>query len=235
MRHHNRLGKLVLLVSLLLGIVVGLVNSPLLRIDQVMVRSSSPALGEEVRRALVLPADAGVFSYPLCRIAEQVQRCHRVETVEVRRQLPHGIIVKITERAPMAALRDPEGFTLVSREGICLYRQTDRPTLPVFTGLAAARPPLGSRVDQERWRWALDLVAGATKVGLRERVEGDFTRPHQITVQVGESWRANLGNVNSLARKVTILGRLAAQLQREGHTPRAIDVSVPESPAWTAG
>lgn len=235
MRHHNRLGKLVLLVSLMLGIMAGLVASPLLRIDQITVVSPSPALGEEVRRALVLPADAGVFSYPLCRISEQVQRCHRVESVQVRRQLPHGIVVAITERAPMAALRDPEGFTLVSREGICLYRQTARPKLPVFTGLAAPRPPLGSRVDQERWRWALDLIAGATKVGLRDRLESDFTRPHQVTLQAGDGWQGNLGNVNSLTRKVTILGRLAEQLQREGRAPRAIDVSVPESPAWTAG
>ena len=234
MRHHYRVGKLVLLVSFLLALAVGFLASPLLRVEQITIVAPTAELAAEVGRQIHIPADASVLLYPLCRICEQVLACYRVESCAVRRQLPHGLLVEVTARRPIVALRDAEGYTLVSREGLCLYRQAKRPALPVFSGLTAPRPPLGSRVDTDRWRWALDLLAGATKAGLREGLETDFTQLHQITVRTGAGWQGTLGNVNSLTRKVTIMGSLAEQLQREGRRLRAIDVSVPESPRWTA-
>jgi hypothetical protein len=39
--------------------------------------------------------------------------------------------------------------------------------------------------------------------------------------------------VNSLSRKMMILGRLVQQLRQEGKSPGRIDVSTPETPVWT--
>jgi cell division protein FtsQ len=233
MKHHHRMGKLALLALPLLALGVGLLESPLLRVEQVTIVAPTPELAAEVGRQVQLPPDASALLTPLCRVCEQARTCYRVEDCSVRRQLPHGLLVRVTARQPIAALRDVDGYTLVSREGICLYRRESRPGLPILRGLGTARPPLGSRIEPEHWRWARDLLAGATKAGLREGLEMDFTQPYQISVKTSAGWRGSLGNVNSLTRKVTIMGRLAEQLRREGQTPRMIDVSIPEAPRWT--
>ena len=233
MKHHHRMGTLTLVVAPLLGAGLGLLASPLLRIEQVTIVAPTPELAAEVGRQIHLSPDASALLYPLCHVCAQARTCYRVEDCSVRRQLPHGLLVRVTAREPIAALCDPEGYTLVSREGICLYRRESRPDLPLLRGLANSRLPLGSAVDRDHWRWALELLAGATKVGVRDGIETDFTELYQISVKTRAGWRGALGNVNSLTRKVTIMGELAEQLRREGQTPRVIDVSIPESPRWT--
>jgi len=233
MKYHHRMGKLALLILPLLGLGVGLLASPLLRIERITIVAPTPELAAEVGRQIHLPPDASALLYPLCRVGAQARACYRVEDCSVRRQLPHGLLVRVTARQAIAALREAEGYTLISREGICLYRRESRPDLPVLRGLATPRPALGSRIEPEHWRWARDLLAGATKAGLREGLEMDFTELYEINIKTSAGWRGSLGNVNSLTRKVTILGQLAEQLQREGQKPRVIDVSIPEAPRWT--
>jgi hypothetical protein len=231
-KHHRRLATLLVIFLPLAGLLVGLLQSPLLRIRQVTI-VAPPELGEEVRRQLHLPANASMLFTPLCRISDQVRACYRVEQVSVRRQLPYGLLITVTARQPMAALHDAYGYTLVSREGICLYRSAIRPNLPVFAGLTIPRPALGSRVSADRWCWAMELLAGADLVGLRQGLESDFTEPYRITLQTGAGWSGVLGNVNSLARKMAIMGRVATYLEKRGRQPREIDVTVPESPVYT--
>lgn len=219
--------------ALLIGLIGGCV-SYLFRLEEITIVAPTPEIGEEVRRQLNVPPRACLLSLSLSRLCEQAQACYRVEKVRVERVLPHTLSIVVQARQPIAALRDSSGYTLVSREGLCLYRQAKRPALPVFVGLTPSRPPLGSRIAPTRWQWALDLLAGATKAGLRENLEADFSELHYITIRVAEGWEANLGNVNSLTRKMAVLGRLAKQLQNEGRKIKAIDVSVPECPIWTA-
>ena len=232
-QHHRRLGLLTLAVSTVLGLALGLADSPVLRVQQITVVAPTPGLAEEVRRQLRVPVEASTLLLPLNRVSRQATSCYRVEAARVERVFPHGLSIAVTAREPLAALRDPEGFTLVSREGICLYRQAGRPHLPVFVGLTEPRPVLGSRVAVERWRWALDVLAGASKAGLRNGLVADFTQPHRVMLQTPAGLRGNLGNVNSLARKLIILSHVVKQMAREGHRVVTIDVSTPEAPVWT--
>jgi len=233
MRHHRRTVKVVMFLPPFAALALGLLASPLLRVEQVTIVAPTPELAAEVGRQVHIPADASTLLYPLCRICAQARSCYRVADCGVRRQLPHGLLVQVTAREPIAALRDEVGYTLLSSEGICLYRRESRPALPILQGLVASRPPLGSRVEAEQWRWVRDVLAGATKAGLREGLVMDFTQPFQISVKTSEGWTGTLGNVNSLTRKVTIMGRLAQQIEAEGRRPRVIDVSIPEAPRWT--
>jgi cell division protein FtsQ len=232
-QQHMQLGMLTLAVFTLLGLALGILCSPALRVERVVVDAPTPGLAEEVRRQLHLPAEASMLLLPLHVVSSQAEACYRVETVQVERVFPHGLLVTVTARAPFAALQDKEGYTLVSREGICLYRQDRRPKLPVIAGLTEPRPVLGSRVAEDHWRWALDLLLGATKVGLREGMVADFGQPHRVTLRTPNGLQANLGNVNSLTRKVIILGRVVEELARAGRRVAVIDVSTPEAPVWT--
>ena len=234
MKQHHRFGALVLFIVPLAGLLAGIAVSPVLGIRDVTIIAPTASLGQEVQRQLQVPAGASMLSYPLNRITVQVQRCCRVKTVAVERTGPHQLTVTVTARQPFAALDDGDGFTVVSRDGVCLYRLPQPPAgMPVVKGLIAPRPTLGLSVPPERLLWLQDLLAGAAKVSLQKGLRVDFAQPHFIQVGTPDGLIGVLGNVNNLARKMAIVGRVAAQLRQEGKTVEQIDVSTPETPVWT--
>lgn len=215
------------------GLLVGLGFSPLLAVHRVIVRAADPSLATEVKRQVKVPAGASSLFFPLHRITTQVATCYRVEKSTVYRASPHILVVEVTARAPFAVLDDGVGGTLVSREGILLQRVNQPPPeLPLLAGLTIARAPLGARIQPERWRWARELLMGATKAGLRQGLRADLGDLHVITMLTSDGVECTLGNVNNLTRKVTIVGRLLEQLRAEGTTAIKVDVSSPETPRW---
>jgi cell division septal protein FtsQ len=234
MKHHHRRGALVLALGPVLGVLVGVAMSPAVGVNHVTIVAPTVGLGEEVRRQMQVPSQASMLFYPLNRLTEQVQQCFRVKDVAVERISPHELQVTVTARQPFAALVGGEDCTIISREGICLYRQAaPPPKLPVLAGMTAARPALGSQLDPEQMLWVTDLVSGAAKVGLEEGLRADFTQPHHITVKTASGLQGVLGNVNHLARKMAIMGRVVEQLRSQGKQPGRVDVSTPETPVWT--
>lgn len=234
MKQHHRLGALVLVVVPLSALLAGVAMSPACGIHDVTIVAPTRNLGCEVQRQLQVPVGASMLFYPLNQITEQVQRCYRVKDVSVERLPPHQLTVTVTARQPFVTLDDGDGFTIVSRDGICLYRKGQAPPkTPVFRGLLATKPELGTAIPLERLLWVQDLLAGAAKVSLQEGLRVDFTQPHSIQITTPDGLRGVLGNVNNLSRKMTIFGRLAQQLRQEGKAPGRIDVSTMETPVWT--
>ena len=233
MKHHHRRGVLVLVVAAIAGLLVGLAMSPLAGVGHVTIVAPTAGLGEEVRRQVRVPVQASILFYPLNHITKQVAKCFRVKEVAVERVSPHELQVTVTARQPFAALDDGQGCTIISRDGMCLYRQgVAPPKLPVLGGMTVPRPPLGSQIEPERMLWVSDVLAGATKVGMQAGLRVNFIEPHRITLKTADGVLGVLGNVNSLARKMTILGRVVQQLRSEGKQPGSVDVSNPDTPVW---
>ncbi|MEI6500775.1 MAG: hypothetical protein WCP21_07080 [Armatimonadota bacterium] len=233
MKQHHRRGALVLIVTPLLALLIGLAMSPAVRVNHITVVAPDLSLGQEVQRQLRVPADASGFFYPLNHITEQARGCYRVKDVSTERVSPYEIRVTVTAREPFAALDDGDGFTIISRDGVCLYRKAVSEKLPVLLGMAVPRPPLGSTLPPEKLLWVCELLAGATKVNLQSELHVDLRQPLHIVVKTADGLTGVLGNVNNLTRKMTIVGRTAEQLRSEGKIPVRIDVSLPEAPAWT--
>lgn len=233
MRPHWRAATVVLVLVPVLGLALGVCASPLLQVRRVVVRGQDPSLADEVARQIRVPERASILFYPLHRVTRDARRCYRVDQVTVRRASPSVLDVEVKARKPFAALDDGQGYTLVSREGILLYRVTEAPAeLPKLSGLTIPRAPLGTQLDQERWRWTLEILAGATKAGIREGVSLDLYNLHRITLKTADGVTGNLGNVNNLTRKTIILGHVLAAVRGDGNQPVSVDVSTPESPLW---
>jgi cell division septal protein FtsQ len=233
MKQHHRLGVLVLLLVPAIGILAGIGLSPAVNVDHVTVIAPTQSLGEAVKEKLQVPRGASGLFYPLPRLTEQARQCYLVQDVTAERVSPHELRVTVTAREPFAALDDGAGFTIISREGICLQRAASARQLPVLVGLTTPQPPLGSQIQAEPMQWACELLAGADKVSLKAGLRGDFTRPDRVIVKTTDGLVAVMGNINSLTRKMTIVGRVAAALRAEGKVPVRIDVSLPETPVWT--
>ncbi|MGE5531403.1 MAG: cell division protein FtsQ/DivIB [Bacteroidota bacterium] len=234
MKQHHRLGALVLVLVPIVALLVGVAMSPAVGVSRVTIVAPTTSLGEAVRQQMRVPAQASMLFYPVNHVTDQVKRCFRVKDVAVDRVSPHELLVTVTARQPFAALLEGDTCTILSRDGICLYRQAaPPPKFPIMVGMTTAPSTLGAQVDPERMQWALEVLAGATKVGLQDGLQVDLSQVHHITVKTSNGVQGVLGNVNHLARKMAIVGRVVEQLRSQGKQPKRVDVSTPETPIWT--
>lgn len=233
MKRHRSLGGFCLIALPLLGLLIGLGCSPLLAVREIAVEAPTQALGEQVARLVHVPADASVLFLPLDRVMAQARSCPQVLAVTAQRVLPHRLVLTVTARAPFATLQADGGYTVMSRDGVFIYRVAQPPPgLPVVVGLTSTAPRLGGSLPPERLEWLSDLLSAANNCGLSAGVQIDFTNQQDVKLATSDGLRVTLGDINSLARKVTIAGRLCRKLRAEGSTPVMIDVSTMETPIW---
>lgn len=166
---NTRVGLVLLLGGALFGLVwVGKVAGGLMvralftendhfRIRTLDLRSDvklNPAL---IREYAGLNEGANLFRVDVQRVQSDLQRVPVVKSVVVGRQLPDTLVVRITERMPIARWgRKDVGLPLaMDREGFVLGPSSLSPGLPVVYGLADQGLRPGSRIADPIW---LDVV-----------------------------------------------------------------------------
>ena len=160
-----------------------------------------------------------------------------VAHAEVRRRLPDGLEVRVTERRA-AALLDLGGLYLVDAQGTVFKRATpgDGLDLPVVTGI-------GREAWVERRADAEPLVTGALQLAeawTARRLEGpsavaeihvDLDMGNTVVTADGTEVRLGLGDLEG---KLSRLGRLLPALQAEGRKAEVIHLENRRHPEWVA-
>lgn len=166
------LGSAVALVLGMLALVVAGARSFLLHDDRFMIASSSQIEMEgnvHLTRDELLSVFAGdlernIFRVSLAERRADLERLPWVEHATVMRLLPNRLRVQITERTPVAFVRQGTQIGLVDAAGVLLDMPADSAgdphyTFPVLTGINASDPleARQSRMDlYERFLHALD-------------------------------------------------------------------------------
>ena len=121
-----------------------LLTSPemaLIHPDQISVAGNHVLEQEDVREIFVADRGKSILRVPIAKRRLQLEAIPWVEHATVRRALPNRIEVDITERTPVAFLREGNELALVDAHGVIL----DRPVagdfhFPVMTGINSEIP-----------------------------------------------------------------------------------------------
>lgn len=179
-------------------------------------------LGTKLTTTAQVRAAAGIeLGQPVARVdvdavAERIRQIRVVESVDVRRGLPHSIVIDVHERVPIAATTAADGaWWLVDRHGV-IFRKV--PQMPV--GLTEVQ---GST---ELFRGVGARMAAAMPDWLRGRVRTVQVYAEEdirLTMRNGKSVR--WGGEGQAARKAEVLFVLLRIPAKE------YDVSAPNAPA----
>jgi cell division protein FtsQ len=150
-RRRRRLGLvllgLVLLVALGLTARVVLYDVGLLDVERVDVAVTTPAgapvdggsalLGEQqVRDAAAVPLGGPLVAVDTAAVADRLRALPAVVAVEVDRDWPHAVSVRVVQRAPVAAVQTATGPALVDATGAVF----PGPATPGLPGLTVGTP-----------------------------------------------------------------------------------------------
>ena len=218
---HARRSTVALLVAVLLLAVGTYVAyySPLLVVREVAVAGQRSVEAEQVIAAATVPMGTPLARQDVQGIAERTTRIPAVQAASVTRQWPSTLLVTVTERQAVFAVRQGGDLLLVDGSGVPFDRvasaprgavqveadPADRATMVDVGTVAGALPPeLGRQVR-------LLTAAGGDRISLRLR--------SGVTV--------NWGNAADSPLKAQIV----TALLKDDESRATIDVSSPNNPA----
>jgi cell division protein FtsQ len=211
---------LAVAVTLAGGVVWAAWSSPLLAVQTVTVKGTSRLSAAEILAAAQVPVGRSLLRVDPGRIRARVAALAAVRAVTVDRDWPHRLVITVTERQPVAAVRIGGAAELVDATGVAFATADPAPPglLPLVLG--AAVPGAGD----EDARAALAVWA-ELPAALRGAVRSIAApSPSDVTLRLTGRRTVIWGDPGESARKLVVL----RALMRERAS--TYDVSTPDVP-----
>ena len=163
-----------------------LLHSPkvlLLKPDQVEVSGNHIVAREAVLQPFYKDRGRSVLQIPLDSRRSEIEQISWVQTASVQRILPNRIRVDISERNPIAFVRNGSELALIDEFGVILDRPQGQDLhFPIVTGLADSMPR-GEREKRMQTYQEFMRDANLVRSGSTDSVsEIDLANPHDLRV-----------------------------------------------------
>jgi cell division septal protein FtsQ len=195
--HYRNRRILVVLskVALVIGIIGGLYggvraglsrfffDNPDYRLTTIEVHTDGTLQRDQVLKSAGLREGLNIFSVNLAQVHDRLQQLAQVDEVQVERQMPNGIEIRITERKPIAwitsekTVADPfvsDAAFLVDARGIVMKEKKLLPdylALPLVTGVSSEALVPGKVVESFEAKAALELLRLTTTSFMQTRFQ----------------------------------------------------------------
>lgn len=153
--------------------------------DEIEIKGNSHLTKAQLLSIFGGDVERNIFTISLAERKAQLERLPWVEHATVMRLLPDRIRVSITERTPVAFVRQGNHIGLVDKNGVLLDMPTDVPanthySFPVVTGIAAA-DPLSVRAARMKIyaKFTADLDAEGERIS-QSLSEVDLSNPEDV-------------------------------------------------------
>jgi cell division protein FtsQ len=210
------IGSVLLVVLSVVGVWLVFFSSTL-TVKHVDVQGESLLSQQQILTAAEVPMGAHLVQLDLGAIRTRVAGLAPVKRVDVSREWPDGVLIKVTERQPVAVVQIAGRYQAMDADGV-LFRTYLHPptTMPRVVSTAT----IGSDALAEAAR-----VIAALPSGLAARVDHVGVRGiDQVTLTMRSGATVMWGSDAQSSLKAEVLVRLLA------HPARLYDVSVPGQP-----
>jgi cell division protein FtsQ len=224
---------LVLPLLLVSGVTVAVY---VMRVDQVRVTGLRSLSARDVVRASGVRTGERILWLRLSEAERRIERIPAVENAVAERSLPDTVVIRISEREPLARL-DGARDLVVDSHGV-VFRARGEPVAPVLYGWKAHRPSRpdprggageaiaeGARVD-ERSHHVLNAIPrfpGPLRESIRK-----ITVASSVVLTLRGGTQVRFGSINDLEAKAQVAQ--AILVAEKGHPIAYVDVRSPTVP-----
>lgn len=222
--------------------------NPQFRITQIKVETDGALTPQQVIRFAGVQVGQNIFAVNLKAAQRNLELIPQVRSVEIQRELPHRLIIRLNERIAVARLQTSsrmvgDAVFYVDRAGVVMkpIRLSDgtviQPlmarSLPVLSGAALTDVRVGCRVESEQVGRALALLDTLQQSGtgvMLEIEQIDLSKPQHLTVVTrhGMTIRFDVEQFRPQLRRLSAILAWAQQHQRAvAHVDLTIKRGVP--------
>jgi cell division protein FtsQ len=226
----ERVVRLVALVALLCGI-ASFAGSSVFDIQSVGVAGNDTLAASDVIAASGIQTQMSVFAVNAMRIRERLRRDPRIAGASVHVLFPDRVLLAVQERPPVAALRVPGGYVLLSADGVALAPAGSARGLAVLVldrvDAAAVRP--GAPLPSPDARLGAGLAASLPPA-LRPDVEAlRVDRAGEVILYTRDGVAVKAGGGDAVQDRIARAGDVLAAVRARGMRVEYIDLRFPDS------
>lgn len=183
---------------------------------------------DEILSRARISREQNVWLQNMGAAASRIAAIPYVRTAEIRRGLPASVRIVVTERAPYARVKYPDGSVLVDRDLRVLDVAENPSMLPAFVARGTA-PKAGTFVKDEnvarlRSDYAALSAAHVIVASLQYDKFGDLVATMRNGVQL------LLGNDRALSQTAPLVGPILSQVGASGRRIAQVDLRAPKTP-----
>ena len=192
-------------------------DTGLLGVQDVRVTGTERLDPAQVRAVAAIPAGTPLARLDTGSVADRLGRLPEVAAVDVVRDWPRSVTIRVRERVPAAVQARGTAYVLVDRSGVVFASVDHRPPgLPVVSAPVDAGPPaLRAALD------VLEALPAAVRGSVRQVRAASA---EEVVVQLSKGRTVRWGSPDRGARKAAVL---AVLVTRKAHV---YDVSAPDAP-----
>ncbi|MCL6479360.1 MAG: FtsQ-type POTRA domain-containing protein [Peptococcaceae bacterium] len=207
-----------------------LARSSVFEVREIRVTGNNSLAGEKIVAVSGISPGENIFKLDLKASAEKIRVMPFIKSVELSRDLPSAVEIRVQERKPCALLPVDSGFIQVDDEGVYLQKGDIAVNqFPVVTGVKCTAPAPGEQVKSEALDKALmvikELPPGLLPQLSEVNVDGD-----QAVAYTLDGIQCRLGTVADLQQKGEVFMKVLNELKIKGKKIEYIDLSYTGSP-----
>lgn len=156
--------KLIIILSVAFAIIILFILSltSIFTIDNIEVRGNEYFKAEEIiNMSHATPGKNIIYNAQTGTIKNYLEDNPYIEKADVSRKLPSTLVITVTERAQVGAIKYDDEFLIIDNNGILLRKTRTTPKLTEVQGMVIKRIELGEKIgveDQELLDQTLDIL-----------------------------------------------------------------------------
>jgi cell division protein FtsQ len=221
-------GALPAIAAVGLGLLAwAVVTSPIFGIERVLVRGNLVLSTDRVVRLSGVEAGDNLVFLSSEEVSRRLAASPWIAGVELERSFPATLVIRITERRPVAWIETPDARLPVAGDGTVLDPDGVPRRLPSVGTVPALLSPGGLVPGRPE---ALRVAASLTPE-LIARVAAIVAEGEEVVLRLRPRGRVLYGTASAMARKNLALAGALEWARERGVAVAYIDVRVPERPA----
>ncbi|MDQ7849968.1 MAG: FtsQ-type POTRA domain-containing protein [Armatimonadota bacterium] len=217
----------------MIGLLVAasLPGSALFTLRHIEVEGAQRLSADAVRAASgLVPGSRSIFTVDAQEVAERLARHPWIAAARVRARPPHGILIQIRERTPVAAVPAASGYAVVDAAGVVLEVRASRPELLLVSERGSTPPWVapGEEIPSAAVRAGLRLLPHLPQ-GLRDLVAHlQVTRRQEVFLYTVDGLEVRAGPLRGLRQRLADSPEILRTLRAGWQDLEYVDLSLPD-------
>lgn len=227
-RHRKSHRKLVWQAVVLAALAIAAFRyMPLFNLDEIKVVGNSYVTAEEVCRMAGVYRGQHILLVSPESAKNLLLKDLRIERAEVKRLLPNGLMIQVTERQPVLNIPCDYGYIDIDREGLVLaaYRMPPQLPVPQLMGAKVHDLYISDRVQDESIREIASFLGFLGQKAIASLSYVNISDPEHILCLTPDRTEIRLGKLDRPEEKAKICRDFLAELKLSKHPMEYIDLS----------
>lgn len=224
----------ILFLCLLGAAIYYILSLPIWKIQEVSVSGTTILSAREIKEISGIPYNENLFLSSLARTRNNLKKIPAIKDFHIYRIPPATILIRISERVPIAVVILKGNSAIIDKEGYILNRNPNLSLniskledLPVISGISGC---VNDRIDASLSQLLSDIMIELSALLGSRRIQIDVGNFKDISFSLNDLSRVRIGRNEKIKEKMAVFKKLLPVIADRWGQVEYVDVRFPKNP-----